>query len=580
MSPFRATRSRVRGVATLVPLAVVLLALGCVTGPISEHATEIDPSFTPPGREVSQRTEFEASALTQPRRPDVVRASLETQDTPSAESNLPSAGKSQAKIQKIQYERTGPLVDVPLLGPGEPQRVPEEDDADADNRFPIDLSTALGLAGANNLQIALATERVNEAQARLDEAEVLWLPSLNAGVGYNNHAGRLQETEGGILEVSRESLFVGGGPVVSGIPLAGGSSGPVRMGVDLSLADAIFEPLSARQLASAADANRARTFNDTLLEVALVYLELVRAQGRLAIARETEQNAGELAMLTKSFEDGGRGLKADTARASGELANRRRLVEQAREMVQVVSTELARLLRLDPTTTLFPLEDHPVPLNLIDEGNSLPALIAQAGANRPEIEEQDSLVGAAYERMRQERWRPWLPNVHLGFSSGGFGGGADGFFGDFSDRTDFDAIAVWELRNLGFGTRAVQRQRESEHLQAHLMEEQTRDRIAAEVARAYHQVKHRRGQIEAARAEVEAAAEALPLNFNGIRGGTLRAIEAQQAIAALASGRDRYLSSVVDHNQAQFQLLRALGQPPAEPLAATETANSPVALEP
>ena len=72
---------------------------------------------------------------------------------------------------------------------------------------------------------------------------------------------------------------------------------------------------------------------------------------------------------------------------------------------------------------------------------------------------------------------------------------------------------------------------------------------------------------------------ALPLNFNGIRGGTLRAIEAQQAIAALASGRDRYLSSVVDHNQAQFQFLRALGQPPVESLAATETANSPVALE-
>src|SRR5262249_28077751 len=92
--------------------------------------------------------------------------------------------------------------------------------------------------------------------------------------------------------------------------------------------------------------------------------------------------------------------------------------------------------------------------------------------------------------------------------------------------------------------------------------EQIRDTIAAEVARAYYQVQFRQRQIDAARTQVKAAAEAVPLNFKGITGGDLRAIEGQQSVQTLAFARSQYLAAVVDYNRAQFQLLRALGQPP------------------
>ena len=103
------------------------------------------------------------------------------------------------------------------------------------------------LAGANNLQIALAVERVNQAVARSDAADVLWIPSLNAGVVYNQQSGRIQATEGDIIDTTRNSVFVGGGAGVANAPLNGGSGGPARMFVDLSLVDALFEPLAARQ---------------------------------------------------------------------------------------------------------------------------------------------------------------------------------------------------------------------------------------------------------------------------------------------------------------------------------------------
>jgi outer membrane protein TolC len=429
------------------------------------------------------------------------------------------------------------------------------------DRYPINLGTALQLAGANNLQIALAEERVHEALARLEGAEVLWVPSINAGVGYNSHTGQIQGTEGEVIEVNRESVFVGGGGVLSGAPLTGASGGPARLAVDISPVDIFFEPLAAQQVVVGSQADEAAVFNDTLLRVTARYLELLDAQSRVAIAEEAVRYADELLRIAEEFSRTGRGLPADAQRARTELADRRRDVLVAEEQLQVLSADLARLLRLRPDVTLLAVDPQPVPLPLFTEDNSLGALIAEGLANRPEVERGDAAVFETLERTRQERLRPWLPNLHLGVSSGGFGGGADDFFGDFSDRTDFDALAVWELRNLGLGNRALIRQRISQHQQAQLTADEIRDLVAAEVTQAYQQVRYRRQQIDEAENQVESAAAALPLNFEGITAGALRVIEAQQAIAALATARSRYSAVVTDYNQAQFALLRAVGRP-------------------
>ena len=142
---------------------------------------------------------------------------------------------------------------------------------------------------------------------------------------------------------------------------------------------------------------------------------------------------------------------------------------------------------------------------------------------------------------------------------------------------DFDAVAAWELQNLGFGNHAMRRQRASQNRQAQLTGAQIRDAIAAEVSQAFYQVRYRREQIGVARDQVRAAAEALELNFRGIRGGELRAIEAQQAVEALAAARTAYIETVVAYDEAQFALLRAVGQPPYAPGAISESASPSVA---
>jgi outer membrane protein TolC len=439
---------------------------------------------------------------------------------------------------------------------------PETSEDFGQEPYPIDLSTALALAGANNLQIAFAAERVREAAARVDRADVLWVPSLHAGLVYNNHAGRLQETEGNVIEVSRNSLFVGAGAVSGFSATTGGAGGPARMVVDLPLVDVLFEPLAARQIVRAAQAEQNATFNNTLLQVTSAYLDLLQAQSRVAIAREIVQHAEELARITADFARAGEGLEADSQRARAELNDRRRDLPRAKESVAVASAELGRLLRLDSAVTLVSTDSQVGPLEVVESDVPLRDLIGQALAARPEAARQDAFVDETWLRLRQEQWRPWMPHLYAGFSGGGFGGGTGSAVRSFSDRTDFDAAAVWEVQNLGFGNSARQRQQESAHWQAHITAEQFRDRIASEVSQSYFQVQYRREQIDIARRQVTAASQALSLNFDGIRGKAVRPIEAQQAIAALATARQQYLSTIIDFNRAQFELLRALGLPP------------------
>lgn len=425
--------------------------------------------------------------------------------------------------------------------------------------YPIDLPTALRLAGANNLQIARAATRIDEAQARLAGSRAMWWPSLYGGVGYTRHVGQIQDTRGDVIEVTRSALFVGGGPAL-GNTITGGAGSP-RLGVDFSLTDALFGPLVQRQLVQVANAALASTFNDTLLHVGFAYLELTRAQGQLTVAREAEKNAEELVRQVRNRVNAKTAPPADGLRVEAELADRRRQVFQAEEAIRVASTDLVRLLRLDPTTLLVSAEEYALPVSFVEEATPLVDLINQGLASRPEIAGHDALSEAMAGRWRQEQWRPLIPSLHLGLSAGGLGGGSGSFVGNFHDRADFDALLVWQLSNLGLGNRALGRERAAQAQQATLAAAQVRDLVAAEVAAAYHQVHFRRKQIHATREQIQAAERAVPLNFLGIKGEVLRAIEAQQAIHALAAARYQHLEAIISYNRAQFALWRALGIP-------------------
>src|SRR5580704_10460157 len=111
------------------------------------------------------------------------------------------------------------------------------------NVTPIDLLSALRLAGVRNSQILLAQQRVLEAVALRQLAAAQFLPTLNAGSNVNSHRGVLQNSHGQIISVNRDSLYVGAGAFAVG-------SGTVTIpGVVLTghVSQVIFDYLITRQ---------------------------------------------------------------------------------------------------------------------------------------------------------------------------------------------------------------------------------------------------------------------------------------------------------------------------------------------
>src|SRR4051794_10586266 len=84
-----------------------------------------------------------------------------------------------------------------------------------ENAVGLTLLDALRLAQLATLDIAQARAVVQQAVAARQRAQVLWLPNATFGSTYVDHEGRIQNTNGSIINVNRNSLFVGGGPTIS-----------------------------------------------------------------------------------------------------------------------------------------------------------------------------------------------------------------------------------------------------------------------------------------------------------------------------------------------------------------------------
>jgi len=73
----------------------------------------------------------------------------------------------------------------------------------------IDLPTVLRLAGAQNLDIQIARQRLAEARANHESALWQFLPWIGPGVSYRSHDNLIQDVGGQIIDVHKEAYTVG-----------------------------------------------------------------------------------------------------------------------------------------------------------------------------------------------------------------------------------------------------------------------------------------------------------------------------------------------------------------------------------
>jgi len=438
--------------------------------------------------------------------------------------------------------------------------------ADIEKPLPINLPTALALANTRPLDIAFAAEGVRVAVAQLSQAQVLWLPNLQFGADYFRHDGRNQDaTSGVIFDNDRSTLMIGGGPTAV-----------------FAITDAIFNPLAARQTVQAREATLRAASNDSLLAVAEAYFNIQQAKGDLFGAEEAVRKAaelvGDIAGLAPALVP-----ELEITRAKTELARSQQVAKSAWERWHVASIDLTRILRVETSALIDPLEPAQIKITLVNPEVSLDDLIAIALTSRPELASQQALVQAALERWRQEKYRPFIPSVLMRGAStnpagtlgaGVYGSGLDDSIGHFGMRLDYDVQVLWQLDNLGFGNAAKADERRGQHQLALVEFTKVQDRILAEVEQAQVQVRSARDRAELTEIELKEAQSSLEKNFEGLkqtkRAGNMvvlivRPQEALASVQALGQAYADYFEAIADFNRAQFRLYRALGNPVNNP---------------
>ena len=426
--------------------------------------------------------------------------------------------------------------------------VAQAPDSAAAGPYPIDLATTLRLAGAQNLDVQLARNAVEEARANYTSAIEKFVPALVPSASYLHHSGRTQAVDGTVVDVTKHSDTTGIG-VTAQIPVG----------------DAIFSTLQSRQLLTAADAASTARERDSALLAAQQYFDLVRARALadvvnqgLGVSQNYLEQLGEAVRIGIAFKGDALRVETQTQRLQLDLA-------RAKQQQRLAAAKLAQTLHLDPQVDLAPADAEPVPLALADLTATLPALLQSALDNRPELAQSGALVAAAEQSRRGAVYGPLLPTVGAQAFGGNFNGGPGDVDANGGPTHDRAVGLSWKIGPGGLFDWGRIRASNSKLVNAQITDEKLRDEISRQVVESYTRVQSLFEQVRLARLNMNSAAETLRLTRERKELGVGTVLEDIQAQQELVRARSEYVGSVTELNQEQYGLLRSIGSTLRQP---------------
>ncbi len=408
--------------------------------------------------------------------------------------------------------------------------------------FPIDLPTALKLAGAQNLDVQIARERVKEAKAQHEQARMQFFPWISPGVGYKRHDGNIQDVAGNIFDASKQSYNVG-----------------ASLNAQLDLGDAIYKSLVARQLARAAEEAAEARRQETVFGAAAGYLELARAKSAVGVALESVRLADDYAQQLLRAVEAGIAFKGDAFRAQVQVEKNQITLRQAQEQQRVASARLAQTLRLQPSTVLAPEETELAPLTLMETNAALDTLMGRAMTSRPELRQFDAQAQAAKKASDGAQYGPLIPTIGAQAYLGGLGGGRNGSLSHFDDTQDYLLGLSWKIGPGGLFDRSRIRAADARMRSGELELAKVRDEVGRQVVEAHTRVYSLSDQLAMSKRALAAAEQLFKLTRERKQFGVGVVLEDILAEQDLTRARLDYLNAVAEFDKAQFALQRAVG---------------------
>jgi outer membrane protein TolC len=407
----------------------------------------------------------------------------------------------------------------------------------------IDLPSALRLAGGQNLDIRLARERLNEAKASKQSAVQQFFPWVAPGITYHRRDGLAQAVPSGIIS---EAHFESYSPGVS-------------LAAQISLGDAIYNSLAAKQLVKASDHALESQRQEALLLAAQGYFDLVKGYALVEVVNEAIRVSQDYEKQLHEAVAAGIAFKGDQLRVQSQTEHYRIALERALEQERVAGVNLSQVLHLDSRVALTPLDRGLAPMVLFSTNASMNSLVDQALRTRPELKESDASVAAAREAKNGAVYGPLIPSVGAQVYGGGLGGGPDGGPSHFGAEGDYRVGLSWKIGPGGLFDSGRINGSKARLASARISDSKLKDAVISQVVVGLVRVNSTAAQIRVAERNLATTTETFRLTRERKQYGVGIVLEDIQAQQAVTQARSDYVTAVAEHDKAQYALSRAVG---------------------
>ncbi len=412
----------------------------------------------------------------------------------------------------------------------------------------IDLPAALRLAGAQNLEIQMARERLKEAEADRLSALEKFFPWIAPSITYHRRDGVAQAVPAGTISDAHFQSYSPGAALTA----------------QVELGDAIYKSLAAKQEVKAVDQALETQRQNTILAAAKGYFDLVKALALREVAEASLKTSQDYENQLHEAVAAGIAFKGDELRVQTQTRQYQMALRQAAEAQRVAAVELARILHLDSRVELVPQDRGLSRLTLFEPKLPVGGLVEEGWRARPELKESQALIAAAQQTTKGTMYGPLVPSLYAQVFGGGLGGGPDSGPSNFGAEGDYLVGLSWRIGPGGLFDSGRIKSSKARLAGAQIDDAKIKDDIAAQIVTGHTRVQSLSDQIGLAEGKLASATETLRLTHERKQFGVGAVLEDLQAQQDLDRARSDYVNVLAEYNKAQYTLRRAVGALPGD----------------
>lgn len=413
------------------------------------------------------------------------------------------------------------------------------------DNYPVDLGTVLKLVEDQNLLIGQGEKNTDIFKSRYRQRQAALLPSIEGTYTQSRLEGG-QQVFGDVVTVVRTTVQ----PqlTASWTLYPGGRN--------------VYEMLAARRRQSAAESLLKETYQEQLARATEEYYQLLAAYKQKDVAIRSLAEARGQVELNEAMVRVGKGIPLDLSRARTTFSQQQTSLVQAENAIIQAEQTLLNRLNLDATIHLVPSEEEARRNPLVPASIAVTELIKLAVSQNPAIrtgEEELKALGLDYKTVRSDL----IPSLTLRSYINGTGPER----GELT-RTTFGGLTVNMNLLQNMGLQVPFRLQEQKRLveQKVLAQRQLVRNVESQVMRAFLSSENYKMAMDAAQLELASAEESYQLAVGRFKAGYGINLDVLDAEAALFTARGNLTQAVLNYNQAQVQLVEALGQVTPETL--------------